>query len=60
MMEILRTYYINSLHFTTNHNTKTISSQSQVVNNKKNNKKEINTINNQIKIEKHCSFKSSR
>ena len=60
MMEILRMHYINLLHFTTNYNIKTFSSQSQVKNNNKNNKEEINTINNQIKIEKDCSFKSSR
>ena len=56
----LRIHYINLLHVTTNYNTHTFSYQSQVKNNNENNKKEINTINNQVKIEKDCSFKSSR
>ena len=48
----LRIHYINLLHLTTNYNTNTFSYQSQVKNNNENNKKEINTINNQVKIEK--------
>lgn len=56
----LRIHYINLLHVTTNYNTNTFSYQSQVKDNNENNKKEINTINNQVKIEKDCSFKSSR
>ena len=56
----LRIHYINLLHVTTNYNTHTFSYQSQVKNNNENIKKEINTINNQVKIEKDFSFKSSR
>ena len=48
----LRIHYINLLHLTTNYNTNTFSYQSQVKNNNENNKKEINAINNQVKIEK--------
>ena len=48
----LRIHYINLLDLTTNYNTNTFSYQSQVKNNNENNKKEINTINNQVKIEK--------
>ena len=48
----LRIHCINLLHLTTNYNTNTFSYQSQVKNNNENNKKEINTINNQVKIEK--------
>ena len=48
----LTIHYINLLDLTTNYNTNTFSYQSQVKNNNENNKKEINTINNQVKIEK--------
>lgn len=48
----LRIHYINLLHLTTNYNTNTFSYQSKVKNNNENNKKEINAINNQVKIEK--------
>ena len=40
--------HINWLHFTTSYNSTTFSSQWQVLNNNKNNKKEIKIINNQI------------
>ena len=48
----LTIHCINLFHVTTNYNTNTFSNQSQVKNNNENNKKEINTINNQVKIEK--------